>query len=80
LSDHDDILGSERRGKTPFDIGQEPLSGHGAVDGLRRSHAMTTQRRHQGDCLPVPLRHMADQPLVSRKHFTQITAVLALTS
>ena len=54
--DHDDILGSERRGETLFDIGQEFLSSHGAVDCLRR----------QGDCLPVPLRPMADQPLAAR--------------
>jgi hypothetical protein len=44
IVDHDDILGSERRGKTPFDIGQEPLSGHGAVNGLRR-HAGAARPR-----------------------------------
>ena len=65
IVDHDGILGSERRGKTPFDIGQELLSGHGAVDGLRRSHATPAQRDHESDGLPVVLRHMPNQPLAA---------------
>jgi hypothetical protein len=62
---HDNILALERRGQTLFDISQEFLSGHRAVNGLRRCHAMPPQRGHEGDCLPVPLRHAAHQPLTA---------------
>lgn len=61
--DRDDIPAFEGWGKALLDIGQKPLPGHCPVDGLRRPHAMPTQRAHQGDGLPVALRDMPHQPL-----------------
>jgi hypothetical protein len=66
------------RGKTPFDIGQELLSGHGAIDGLRRSHATPAQRGHEGDGLPVALRHMpTSRSPRAQRPYSRIILVLA---
>jgi hypothetical protein len=65
IVDHDDVFAFERRGETPFDIGQELLSRHGAVNRLQRSHAMPAQDGDKGDRLPVALRDVVHQALAA---------------
>ena len=59
---HDDIAGPERRKQALLGIGQKGLLIHRAFDHHRRGHSVMTQRSHEGECLPVSERYMADQP------------------
>lgn len=62
---HHDIVTPERRGQTLLDIGQECRSVDWPVKDQRRHHPIVTQRSHQGDCLPMPVRNVADQSLAT---------------
>ena len=58
---HHDIAAPERRNQALFHVGQEHFSIHGAVDHHGRRHFIVTQGGHEGNRLPCPKRHLADQ-------------------
>ena len=58
---HHDIAAPERRDQALFHVGQEHFSIHGAVDHHGRRHFIVTQSGHEGNRLPCPKRHLADQ-------------------
>src|ERR1700681_3619199 len=58
---HDYIVSSESWDEALFDIGKKHFSVHRAVHHRRR-HTVVTQRGHEGDGLPVPMRHAINQP------------------
>jgi hypothetical protein len=64
---HDnDIAALERWSKTLLYIGKKHRPIHRAVKHERRRHPALAQTRHESDCLPVPMRRVADQTLASR--------------
>jgi len=63
---HDDIVSVERGDEALFDIGKEHFSVHRPVDHHRRHHMVVTQRRHESDGLPVPMRHTINQSHATR--------------
>ena len=60
---NDDIAWSECRQQTLFDIGQEAGAVDRAVEDARSGHTVVTQRRHEGEGLPVAVRPFRPQPL-----------------
>jgi len=58
---HDYIVSLESWDEALFDIGKKHFSVHRAVDHHRRRHTVVTQRGHEGDGLPVPMRHAINQ-------------------
>src|SRR6516164_10080315 len=58
---HDDIVGLEHRYEALFDIGQEQFSVHWSLDQHRGHHSVVTQRRYEGQGLPLSERHVIDQ-------------------
>jgi hypothetical protein len=62
----DDDIALERWHETLFDIRQEGLSGHGAIKHAWRGHSIAAQAGHEGDRLPVSVRHMADEPIAAQ--------------
>ena len=59
----DDIARGERRQQTLFDIGQKAGAIQRAIEDTRSGHAVVTQRRHEGEGLPVAVRAGRAQPL-----------------
>ena len=69
---HDDNVSAfERRSQTAFDVRQERLSAHCAVNRERRRHSIAAQSGHERDRLPVSMRHTADQAFAARASATQ---------
>ena len=60
-----DVLTPEGWGQTLFNVRQELLSSHRAVDRTRCSHAMPTQSGYERDRRPVAVRHTAHQSLAA---------------
>src|SRR5271170_4888047 len=61
----DDVAALECRLQTLFEIGEEGGSGHRAVHHERRDHFVMAKPGHEGDRLPMPLRHAAYQSLTA---------------
>ncbi len=59
---HDHIFSPEYWHETLFNIGKEHFSRHRPVDHHRRHHFVVAQRGHESDGLPVPMRHVINQP------------------
>jgi hypothetical protein len=59
---HHDIVSMECWDEALFDIGKEHFSVHRPVNHHRRHHMVVTERGHEGDGLPVPMRHTINQP------------------
>src|SRR5580765_6172767 len=63
---HHDIAGPERWREYLFDIGQEALAIHGAVQEQRRSHSGEAQSRGKGCHFPVAMRHAGPAAFAAR--------------
>ena len=63
--DDDDVAALERWPQTLFEIGEEDGSGHGPIHHERRNHLVMAKPSYEGDGFPMPLRHVADQPLAA---------------
>jgi len=59
---HDDVVAPECGNQALLDIGEEHLSGHGALNHHWRGHLVVAQGAHEGDCLPFSKRNGADHP------------------
>jgi hypothetical protein len=62
----DDVALLQRRREHLLDIGEEGSAIHGAVDHVRRGHAVGAQGGNQRQGLPVAVRHLRDQSLAPR--------------
>jgi hypothetical protein len=58
---HDDILAPKRWRQRLPDVGQERFSGHWPVNHQGCGQAIATQGGHESECLPISVRHAADQ-------------------
>src|SRR6478609_7270359 len=63
---HNDIVAFERRNQELLDIGKEHFSVHGTLDYERCNHSIVPQRCHEGDRLPMSVRHATNQPHATR--------------
>src|SRR5450432_4143042 len=63
---HHDVAAAKHGNQALLDVGQEHLSVHGPFDHHRGGHLIMTQRRHEGDCLPLAKRDAADQSDTAR--------------
>ena len=65
IVDDDGVAALERRPQTLFEISQEGGSGHRPIHHEGRDHLVMAKPGYEGDRLPMPLRHAADQPLAA---------------
>ena len=63
--DDDDVAAPECWRQTLVDIGKEGSSGYWPIHYEGGGHLVMAKPGYEGDCLPMPLRHAADQPLAA---------------
>src|SRR5450830_1902765 len=63
--DDDDVAAPECWRQTLVDIGKEGSSGYWPIHYEGGGHLVVAKPGYEGDCLPMPLRHAADQPLAA---------------
>jgi len=61
----DDVAAPERSCQTLLEVADEGGSGHRPIQHERRDHLVMAKAGHEGDCLPMPLRHVTDQSLAA---------------
>jgi hypothetical protein len=57
IVNHDDVAALECWTQTLLQIGKKHFSGHGSLEGHRRSHFVVPHCRYKGDCLPASKRN-----------------------
>lgn len=62
---NDDIAARESGRQTLFEIGDEGRSVHRPINHQRSDHPILAHTGHQGDRLPITVRHTADQSLAA---------------
>jgi hypothetical protein len=62
---HDDVTWREGRGQDLFDIGEEGVAVHRAVDDAGCGKSCGAQARDKGGGFPVTVRDFADQPFAA---------------
>src|ERR1022692_2621065 len=63
--DDDDVAAPECWRQTLVDIGKEGSTGYWPIHYEGGGHLVMAKPGYEGDCLPMPLRHAADQPLAA---------------
>ena len=67
----DDVAGLQGWGEHLLDVGAEALAVDGTIEHARRSDAITSQRRDEGQCAPMAMRNLVTQTLATQRPAAQ---------